>query len=365
MDGADGWSVVSMSREPTADGSKWTGPPIGVKEVAKPAKVDAPTEVKHGRGVALPGLAGGLNIQSVDSGLEEYRTRAARATNREAATTPDPSMSTLLASQYETTRGLHNIQSSPRFDSARPTAMDVAQSISSTPKSRPASVYGATTPKALSRPVSLTATKRTSRLDPDEAPRSPGASVRNAIAMWGTAPVAEPYSSGRREEYGVKVSSRSSSMDFKSMIPASPAKRLADLTFSETPKSSKTPAVLSQVFEKPAPAPTSLNSNADVFKNEVFSIVSSASTPLDHQGILYESELVAFVDRSKRGTTKLFVWIGKEAVNDPAAIKELEGKHSTRAVLIEQGRETSEMVNLVGDELVIRQVSLMHDWCGW
>ena len=113
----ESWGSAPLSRDPTRDEPLrgWSGPPIGVKEVKRSAEAfqhDEAPPVKHSRGVALPGMS------------------APPPASPTKATSEDPTMSRLIASQYETTRGVGDIQVSARYlEAERPSAMAVASSL--------------------------------------------------------------------------------------------------------------------------------------------------------------------------------------------------------------------------------------------
>lgn len=363
----------------------WTGPPIGVREVKKPAReAEELVTAKQVPGVALPGMS-----------------RSAPPLSS------DPTMSRLIASQYETSRGLKDIRSSPRYDEPdRPTAMEMASSLSKAPAaklipfpvdtnpwstskpvlSRPTSFSGPSTP----RPITVSAAQRLASLELDDRPRSPGGSVRNAIAMWGTPVRTEATTSSTKASYGVGVEtpSRKASSEIKPTPvvedPTPPAKRSADETFPSTSKAAKAPTTSDEGFRAPTTrsrrgsanrvptgqvaklirkASTSSLSSGKPVSTDIFSITSDSSDPIDlTDGTFYEAELLAIVHRTKAAglaTTKVFVWRGREAVVDAACMERVEKlaqQYGTAAFEIRQGHETRELMGIVGGELVIRQV---------
>ncbi|KAL8284179.1 hypothetical protein RQP46_004928 [Phenoliferia psychrophenolica] len=349
----DGWGDGPARTEPPR---AWSGPPIGVRDVKRSADVfeadQAP--VKHSRGVALPGMS------------------AARPPSPIKATSEDPTMSRLIATQYETKRGLDSIEVSHRYaaEPDRPSAMAVASSISQSapPKSipfpvdtnpwtKPTPISTATPPR--SRPPSMnvsSAAKRMSKIDfDDEVPRSPGGTLRERMAMFSNPAPAPSYNSAAiKESYGVKLSSdpgggrptrsRQTSMDIGARMAAYTASSAAPPPSSTTEPLSRKPSKASLAPPKPV---------APVI--EILSLNPSDPTQAIAPGTVFSQDLLAVIDR--RSGTKLFVWKGKDAAGNQDAVDELARQLGTKAVSCTQMHETPEVVALLGSgsALLLRQ----------
>lgn len=364
--------TLPMSREPSAldiTPQAWTGPPIGVKEVAKPTssftRDDEAPPVKHSRGVALPGMS---------------------------APPPDPTMSRLIASQYETSRGIQEIKISPRYVEAdRPSAMDVASSISqatapppisipaeTNPWSRPTpnatttspdrpspSFVAPATPQPRVRPASVFTTAKIiwrAEVDDDVPPPSPSVSVRDAAALWGAPARSTPAASiAIKESYGVKVSSRPASVDFSARPAPSAARRQPSVDFgalraayaSPAPTPASEPPRLSRQPSKPQLASSPSSSSSPI---ELFAVRSSSLVPIK-PGRTFSHDVLVVVDRTAPVSgTKVWVWTGVEAALDEAILEQLKKEHRTTPSVVSQRRESPELVNRLGSPLIICKV---------
>ena len=119
---------------------------------------------------------------------------------------------------------------------------------------------------------------------------------------------------------------------------------------------------------KPSQIPSSPNPQQVHFEQyisvEVLSITDDSKTITinpKEQHILYSTELLAVVLRSKKGglvTTELVIWKGKHCSEDGSdKIVELEKRYRTSAVFVEQGKENLQIVKALGGRLITRQVS--------
>ncbi|KAK4703419.1 hypothetical protein P7C70_g2798, partial [Phenoliferia sp. Uapishka_3] len=367
--GDDPWGDVPMSREPSTRDDLprlWAGPPIGVREPNRGLsfpRTEEVAEVKHTRGIALPGMS-------------------VRAPVSPTKPSDDPTMSRLIASQYETSRGLKDIQYSDRYtEPDRPSAMAMASSIGQTstgktrpipapidanPWSRPTSTDPSVPVRTRTTSITTTAAKRMSRIDfDDEVPRSPGGTLKDRLAMFSNPNPAPHYNAAAvKESYGVKVSSdsgarptrsRQVSMDFS-------ARKAAYAAAAESPTKESFSSRLTRQPSKPA-----LVASKTSAPIEIFALNSSTSTQPLSPGSIFSGDLLAIVDRTTRTGTKLWIWKGKDASLDEKAVEELSQQHGTGAIIVLQTQETSELVALFGSPLLIRTGSRSaydeHDPC--
>ncbi|KAM0747590.1 hypothetical protein T439DRAFT_359371 [Meredithblackwellia eburnea MCA 4105] len=314
---------IAMSREPsTRDRSdltkEWSGAPIGVKEVVgyKPSSDEESTlTTNYGKGVPLPGMS------------------------------PAPTSS----------------QSKPPSSPSKPI------SSFSYPIPTPS------TPPPRTRPISVSISKLASDSD---APRSPGGSVRDAIAMWGTTQRSIPAASlALKESYGVKISDLSqpnSPIKQKSRTQSVDLRALKAAYSVPQPESPKvvTPSLLRRP-SKPAfgPSPTSptKETHSELVKSTASSLRSTRSVELldlltpgavpstRSPGVLFSKDVLAAVDR--RGIlTKLWVWVGSDVyVGAEEAVSAVEKLEGVKATVVRQGQEEEKLLELLGTPLVIRK----------
>ncbi|KAI0743870.1 hypothetical protein C8Q80DRAFT_1107264 [Daedaleopsis nitida] len=102
---------------------------------------------------------------------------------------------------------------------------------------------------------------------------------------------------------------------------------------------------------------------------EVMSISGSAATAINADAhIFYDSELLAVIHRAKDKSsgltaTKVWAWHGRNAQfgeRELQKVQELSRRYGTSPVMIEQAREPSEFVSVLGGKLATRQGSRAH-----
>ncbi|KAM0748363.1 hypothetical protein T439DRAFT_336186 [Meredithblackwellia eburnea MCA 4105] len=338
--------VVATSPEPSTKGLPdptrgWSGPPIGVKEVPRykssSAEEDVIPVVKHGRGVALPGMSA----------------------------------------------------APPASEPAAPSSPTKPTWSSSFPPPTPS------TPPPRARPVSVTVTKLASDNN-TEAPRSPGGSVRDAIASWGSSQRSIPASSlALKESYGVKVPEQQP-VDPTPGSPAKPTKsqsrmQSVDLSALKTtysqPPPSQAPAEeagskpklaqqhltptsspsLNSTLPTPARAipPTQTSTVATKPRStkpvELLDLVTRPSPSTRSPGVLFSKDVLAAIDR-RGGVTNIWVWVGSDVhVGVEQAVSSVEEQEGVRATVVRQGHEDEKLLELLGSPLVIRK-GLMHSY---
>lgn len=117
----------------------------------------------------------------------------------------------------------------------------------------------------------------------------------------------------------------------------------------------------------PPEVPASVAISTDVFN--VTSAGTSSLLPLlttNAPPIVYDTELLVIVHRSKVVETKLveskvWCWKGKAWEGGGEArgkVQELAKRYGVEAVHCPQGRETPELMRLLGNEMVVRQVRI-------
>lgn len=331
---SESWTDTPLSDEPTSNARGWSGPPITVKpttnrQTSWTTRKEIP-QPKYSPGVALPGMVPAKK------------------------TSEDPTMSRLIASQYETTRGVQDIDTSSRYkEPERPTAMQVASSFSQAQPSTSIPFPSATNPWVASttkdlavpfptsssrpstpptatraRPTSISIS-RLAKVELEDGPRSPGGSlVRDKIAAWGSASPSKSLS---------RAASRSTSID----MTYKPSLYEANLGLK---RKSSTPYL----------------SGSATSSSGVFSLDLSSDVPieLDYGGVLYETETIVAVKRSHGSATEIYVWVGstsKYDLENGGAFQSLHKQYRIEPTVVRQGSEPLELLTGLVAPLVIRK----------
>lgn len=112
-----------------------------------------------------------------------------------------------------------------------------------------------------------------------------------------------------------------------------------------------------------APPPSATATIGKPTSVDVFVVTASGAQPLKaFDGIVYESELLAFVAQTADKRRHVFGWRGQDVIDDDAMathLEQLAKEHglasSPAAVTIAQGRETGDFMRVVGGQLITRR----------
>ncbi|KAF8161209.1 hypothetical protein B0H34DRAFT_796031 [Crassisporium funariophilum] len=102
---------------------------------------------------------------------------------------------------------------------------------------------------------------------------------------------------------------------------------------------------------------------------EVLIITGTTATPLSRfLDVFYDSEILAIIDRTKSKSTGLvstsiWCWLGKRSIlgdREDKKVQELAKRYGTKAIIVQQLAETSELIQILGGRLAIRQGTRTH-----